>query len=238
MNYFTIFIFLSIIIIFSTSTNVVFGQIDPLSDISFFQSGELQTTENQFLISNEFNIRELSSGNIIRVSGQTIEGFPYITYSKISNGDINTRGVIFVNGKFVDLSFIENPIVPERIEKNNDLVLLVQYSQSVYSREYVQVDVKLYDKEQNKSNDYYQNYGYVADVDIKINITNANQEIIFSSNGTTNERGFFETRYLLPDNSIYETLTISINAENEESITSKILQVFSLGNPSKGGSSS
>jgi hypothetical protein len=53
---------------------------------------------------------------------------------------------------------------------------------------------------------------------------------VFSSNGITNDMGLFETKYLIPDNSKIETLTVAINAENENSSSSKILQAFALGN--------
>ena len=41
------------------------------------------------------------------------------------------------------------------VEKKEDILLLVKYSQRVYSEKIVFVDVKIYDKEQNKLNDFY-----------------------------------------------------------------------------------
>ena len=55
-----------------------------------------------------------------------------------------------------------------------------------------------------------------------------NQEF-YSSSGITNNKGFFETEFFIPDNSKRETLLVTINAENEDSKSSKILQIFSLG---------
>jgi len=203
------------------------AQIDPLTDISFFQTGELATSKNQFQISNELTIREFFNGNIIRVSGQTIEGFPYLTYSKISGNKIDTHDTIFIQGKFVNLLFIEKFIESEN-EKNNDLVVLIQYSQRIYSKQFVQIDVKIFDKEQNKFNDFNQNYGYIPNTNVDVVIINEENQIIFSSNGTTNDRGFFETQYLIPESSKRETLSVTINAENENSASSKILQVFNV----------
>ena len=210
--------------------NSAFAQIDPLVDIVFFQTGKLSTSDNQFHISNELAIREFFNGNIIRISGQTIEGFPYITYSKVLEDKIDTHGIIFINGKFTNLIFDEETIVEENIvEKNEDISLLVKYSQRVYSKEIAFIDIKIYDKVQNKLNDFNQNYGYISNTDINVQIANEDEQIVFSSNGTTNERGLFETQYLIPDNSKRETLTVEITAENENSMTSKILQIFSLG---------
>lgn len=105
-----------------------------------------------------------------------------------------------------------------------------------HSKQFIFIDVKIFDKEQNRYIDYNQNYGYVSNTNVNVNITDQNKQEIFSSVGITNDKGLFETKYLIPDNSKRETLTITINAENENSITSKILQVFTLGNiPNDGG---
>jgi len=214
-----------------------FADIDPLLDIEFLQSGILYSTENQFHISNELNVREFFNGNIIRVSGQTVEGFPYITYSKISNEKIDTHGAIFINGQFTKLSFIEKIIDAEQTEeKTDDLAIVTQYTQRAHSKQAIFVDIKIFEKEQNEYNDFYQNYGYITNTNIKVTITDGDNLEIFSSTGITNDKGLFETKYLIPDNSKRETLTITINAENDDSMSSKILQVFTLGNiPSDGG---
>ena len=238
MNFFVIFGIFVIFSIGSISINSVSGQIDPLSEIIFFQTGELHTNDNQFQISNEFTVREFFDGNIIRISGQTIEGFPYITYSKISDENIDTHGSIFINNQFQKLSFSENIIqTKQSVDKKDDLAIVVQYTQRAHSKQLIFVDVKIFEKEQNKNNNFNQNYGYISNTNIKVTITDDDNLEIFSSTGITNDKGLFETKYLIPDNSKKETLTITINAENDNSISSKILQVFTLGNiPSDGGS--
>jgi len=95
---------LSLVLVLGTPA---FGEIDLLSNIIFLDTGIIHSDDNQFQISNDMNTREFSNGKIIRVSGQTIEGFPYITYSKILEDKVNTHGIIFIGGKFVKLSFIE-----------------------------------------------------------------------------------------------------------------------------------
>ena len=52
---------------------------------------------------------------------------------------------------------------------------------------------------------------------------------VFSSSGVTNDFGFFGVEFLILDNSKRETLTVTINAENETSKLTKVLQIFSLG---------
>jgi phosphatidate phosphatase APP1 len=95
--------------------------------------------------------------------------------------------------------------------------------------------VKIFDKEQNKHNYFSQNHGQIPNVNVQVSITNENNQEVFSFEGITNDDGLIETKYLIPDNSGIETLTITINAENENSVSSKILQVFVLGNLSNNG---
>ncbi len=79
MKNYAILPILLILSISMISTDDVYGQVDLLSDILFLQTGEISTAESQFQISNDVEIREFFGGNIVRISGLTIEGFPYIT---------------------------------------------------------------------------------------------------------------------------------------------------------------
>ncbi len=230
--------FYIIIVIFSISTlgvftvNLASAQVDPLIDIIFLQTGELNTIENQFHISNEISIREFFNGNIIRVSGQTIEGFPYITYSKISDDKIDTHGMIFINGQFVDLTFVEKDSEKESVvEKQDNLSIIVKYSQRVYSKESVSLSIKIFEPIKNKLNDFYQNYGMISNTQIQVTVMDNNIEI-FSGEGTTNKNGLFEIEFINPVDKV-NTYTVTINAENENSMSTKILQIFNLGTSPK-----
>lgn len=230
MNFFTIFTILAIFVLGGYSVNSAHAEIDHLVDIEFFQTGVLNTLDNEFQLSNELVIREFSNGNIVRVSGQTVEGFPYITYSKISNDRIDTEGVIFVNGKFTDLLFKDKLIQKqENTEKKDDLAILVQYSSQVYSRTYAFISLKIFDEEKNPLNDYNQKDGVISNVNINVLVIDGRSQEFFSTNGTTNDSGFYETKFWIPDNYRRDTLTVTIHAENENSESSKILKVSTRG---------
>jgi len=220
------------------TVNFAFAQVDPLIDIEFLQTGVLNTSENQFHISNEIIIREFFNGNIIRVSGQVIEGFPYITYSKILEDKIDTHGMIFISGKFIDLDFEEKIIQEEVIvEKNDDLSILVQYTQRIYDKDFARIDIKIYDQEQNKLNDFYLNYGFVPNTNIEVIVIDEEEQEFYSTSGIINDKEILEIEFYIPENSKRETLTVTINAENENSKSSKILQIFSLGREADGSTS-
>ena len=116
------------------------------------------------------------------------------------------------------------------IEKQDDLAIIVQYTQKVFSNHLIKIDIKIFDGQQIKFNNYYQKYGHIPDTDIEVIIIDEDNQEFYSINGTTNDQGLYEVEYLLPSNSKDQALTVTINAENENSKSSKILQVFSLGN--------
>jgi uncharacterized protein YfaS (alpha-2-macroglobulin family) len=89
--------------------------------------------------------------------------------------------------------------------------------------------MKIFDEEQNKLNNFNQKDGTVPNVDIKVLVIDGRNQEFFSSNGTTDEKGFFETRFWIPDNYKRDSLTATIDAENENSKSSKILQMFTIG---------
>src|SRR3989304_1382792 len=100
--------FLALVILLSVGIpllNTVTAQRDPINDIEFIQTGKLFTDKKEFIISNEINIREFFDGKIVKITGYTVEGYPYITYSKINDSQITTRGKIFINSKFLPLVF-------------------------------------------------------------------------------------------------------------------------------------
>jgi len=239
MNFYTTFALFLIFTLGVFTINSASAEVDPLIDIDFLQTGELNTSENQFHISNEITIREFFNGNIIRISGQVIERFPYITYSKILEDKIDTHGMIFISGKFVDLNFDEKIIQEDLInEKKDDLAILVQYTQRIYDKSFARIDVKIYDTEQNRLNDFNLNQGFIPNTNIEVLVVDEDNQEFYSTSGITNDKGLLEIEFYIPENSKRETLTVTINAENENSKSSKILQVFSLGAEPDDGSSS
>ncbi|KAF6244594.1 hypothetical protein [Nitrosopumilus sp. b2] len=219
------------------SITTAFAEVDPLTEVSFMKTGTLHTNENKFQISNEITVREFFNGKIIRISGQTLEGFPYITYSKILNDDIQTHGIIFVGGKFVKLSFEETLPQKDELEKEDNLQILVQYTQRVHSQKTAHVDIKVYDPTQNKLNDFNLNYGFLANTSIEVIVLDEDGKKFHSSTGFTNNKGLFETEFYIPERYPRETLTVTINAEDQDSKSSKILQIFTLGAVPEHGSS-
>ena len=79
------------------------------------------------------------------------------------------------------------------------------------------------------SNNFNQNHGYIQNTNIKITVLGKNGQTFSSSEGITNERGFYNTEFFIPKNNQPETFTVIINAENDNSKSSKTIQIFNLG---------
>ena len=95
----------------------------------------------------------------------------------------------------------------------------------------------IFDKEQNKFNNYYQKDGRLPNTDIKILVLDGENQTFYSTNGTTSNFGFFETEFWIPDNYKRDLLIVKIDAENKNSKSSKILQIFTLANEPRGDNS-
>ena len=129
----------------------------------------------------------------------------------------------------------EEKIIQEEViaEKNQDISILVQYTQRIYEKNFARIDIKIYDIEQNRSNDFNLNQGFVTNTNIQVLVVDEENQEFYSTVGITNDKGLLEIEFYIPEKS-RETLTVTINAENENSKTSKILQIFTLGQPSDG----
>ena len=206
------------------------AQIDPINDVEFIQTGKLFTDKTEFIISNEINTREFFDGTIIRITGYTVEGYPYVTYSKINDSQITTHGKIFINSKFLPLVFEQQKISQiEKKEKLDDMSILVQYTERLYSGQTAKIDVKIFDINQNKSSNFNQNYGHIPNVNIKITVLDKNGQTFSLSDGITNERGFYNAQFFIPKNNQNGIFTVSIDAENDNSKSSKTIHILNLG---------
>jgi hypothetical protein len=209
------------------------AQIDPINDIKFIQTGKLFTDKKEFVISNEINIREFFDGKIVKITGYTVEGYPYITYSKINNQQITTHGKIFTNNTFLLLIFDQQKISQiekiEKKEKSDNILILTQYTEKLYSGQTAKIDMKIFDKDQNKSNNFNQNYGYIPNTNIKITVLDKNGQTFSSSEGITSDRGFYNAQFFIPKNNQNVIFTVIIDAENDNSKLSKTIQIFNLG---------
>ncbi|KKL07594.1 hypothetical protein LCGC14_2584450, partial [marine sediment metagenome] len=175
-------------------------QIEPESS-PLLESGIISTKNKDYMISNDFDIRQFFFGKILRMSGTTSDGNFYYVYHRIIDDEISLRGKIFLDGKFVPLEF--NKISKQVTEESStsteqpEMKILVQQSERIYWEKNYGITIRVFDAELNKFDDFNQNWGYLSDIDVLVEITNPENEPLTSFKGKTDSNGTFEAGFLV-----------------------------------------
>jgi len=210
-------------------------QIEPESS-PILESGIISTKNKDYIISNDFDIRQFFYGKILRISGTTIDGNFYYVYHRIIDDEISSRGKIFLDGKFVPLEFNKKP---EQVTKESSMPLeqpemkiLVQQTERVYWKENFDITIRVFDAKLNTLNDFNQNWGYLADVDVIVEIFNPENELLTSFEGKTDQTGNFEAGFFIFNKTLKEVYTVKISVGPENNQTTETLSMVVLGDRS------
>ena len=210
-------------------------QIEPESS-PILESGIISTKNKDYIISNDFDIRQFFYGKILRISGTTIDGNFYYVYHKIIDDEISSRGKIFLDGKFVPLEFNKEP---EQVTKESSMPLeqpemkiLVKQTERVYWTENFDITIRVFDAKLNTLNDFNQNWGYLADVDVMVEIFNPENELLTSFEGKTDQTGNFEAGFFIFNKTLKGVYTVKISVGPENNQTTETLSMVVLGDRS------
>lgn len=219
----------------------VFSQeIDLVSSSKVLKSGTISTESKDYTISNDLNIRQFFYGKILRMSGTTIDGNFYYVYHRIIDDEISLRGKIFLDGKFVPLEF--NKISEQVTEESStsaeqpEMKILVQQSERIYWEKNYGITIRVFDVELNKFDDFNQNWGYLSDIDVLVEITNPENEPLTSFKGKTDSNGTFEASFLVFHKTMKGEYAVKISVGSENNQATKTLSMFILGDSSDSGS--
>jgi len=214
-------------------------QIEPESS-PILESAIISTKNKDYIISNDFDIRQFFYGKILRISGTTIDGNFYYVYHKIIDDEISSRGKIFLDGKFVPLEFNKEP---EQVTKESSMPLeqhemkiLAQQTERVYWTENFDITIRVFDAKLNTLNDINQNWGHLSDIDVLIEITNPENEPLTSFKGKTDHNGTFEAGFLVFHKTLKGEYIVKISVGPENNQTTETLSMFVLGDKSGDGS--
>lgn len=187
----------------SIVTGVFFTYFDAQSAFGFeenilaLQTGIISTNNNDYAISQEFEVRIFQNGKIMRLSGLTTTGEQYYFYQKSVGDDIIVRGKIYVNGAFVSIIFKEDLLEQKTQQPETKLVMAVKLSQYTYSNYQFVISVKVFDAEQNPSPNYNQRTGVLENVFVNVTITDRFDEFVTTLSGNTDSTGVFQEKYLV-----------------------------------------
>ena len=218
---------------------MAFSQQIELESSTILESGIISTKNKDYIISNDFNIRQFFYGKILRISGTTIDGNFFYVYHRILDDEISSRGKIFLDGKFVPLEFNKEP---EQVAKESSMPLeqpemkiLVQQTERVYWTESFGITIRVFDAKLNTLNDFNQNWGYLADVDVIVEIFNPENEFFTSFKGKTDKTGNFEAGFFVFHKTLKGEYTVKISVGPENNQTTETLSMFILGDKSESG---
>ena len=176
------------------------------------ETGLVSTSSKDYRISNQFEIRHIWPVELMRMSGVTVEGYPYYIIHKMNFKDLEISGKILVNGKTI--SIINNIIVetpPVVVEEIKEPILTVEEDpipnkavmlqpQSTYWRGTYNINIKVFEADQNSRNDYWYRSYLVPDVPIVVDITHENGNHLTTIHGKTDQSGHFEGQHYIVEN--------------------------------------
>ena len=174
---------------------LIIQEIYSQEELLLLNNGVISTASNDYSISSNFEIRVFHDGELIRIKGITTSGYPYYVFQKISDGDTELRGKIFINGKMHSIvnkvSYIQEP----EPEPETEMLILIDHSSSSYYTESYNVITKVFDASQNPLKLFEYNSGLLEGIDIQIILTDPDGNVFRTYNGETNALGYFDERF-------------------------------------------
>ena len=70
-----------------------------------FQNSVVSTPSEDYEISGDFEVRVLQDGELVRVKGITVDGYPYYTYQRMIDDEPKLFGKIFIDGKPIQVVY-------------------------------------------------------------------------------------------------------------------------------------
>jgi len=219
------------------SDNSVFAAEE---DSVILQAGVISTEKKDYIISNDFEIRVIQEGKLLRISGTTADGFPYYAYQRTSNEDISLYGKVIVNGEFVQIiknvtlvqSKVQEPV--ETVEeipipsKPEMLVLVQQSDRKEYGYAYT-LTAKVFDAKINSNQEFYSSDGKLEGIKVTVTISDSEGNLLTSFDGLTDVYGQYDTSYLWGYNDARGTYTVTLVADNGETTVTQNYETAYLG---------
>jgi hypothetical protein len=168
-----------------------------------FQSGIISTENRDYAISNNFEMRIIQDGRIMRLSGITTTGEIYYVFQKIVDSNTIVKGKILVNDKFIPIiqsrSVVEEKQIVD-IKQSMPIKMVISQPHDIYWRQIYTINVKIFEADKNPLNDYWFKEYLVPNIPILIDINHESGRHLTTIEGTTNEDGYFKGQYYVRDN--------------------------------------
>jgi hypothetical protein len=166
-------------------------------NFTILQTGIISTSYTDYQISNNFDLRILHDGKLMRIVGITTSGYPYYAYQKIIDDEKILNGKILVDGKFIPIVQRYEPVQEEiKTNKQKEVIVLIKQPHHGYYYDSYVITAKSFEAKLNPRADVYQNWGYVDGVKINVTLTKRFGDILTSFGGETNQFGTYTGKYI------------------------------------------
>lgn len=145
------------------------------------------------------------------------------------SGSMNTpSGKISLKGSSV-LSTDYVPPVKEQelvIEKSPEILLLSSHYNTAFFKGYYSIDAKVFYKDKNPFDNYYQKGGQVMGAEISVTITGPEGDILDVFQGSTDKFGYFGETMIIPENIVSGMYSVTVTASKDGATDSDELSVY------------
>jgi len=205
-----------------TISPLIIQEIYSQEELLLLNNGVISTATNDYQISSNFEIRVFHDGELIRIKGITTSGYPYYAYQKMTDGDTELRGKIFIDGKMRSIvnkiSYIQEPekktpYIQEPEKKNLAVTVDSRLISQFYDRYFIKVRVFDADvnpnPETSRSND-----GILFGIPVNATLIRPTGETIAIMEGTTDSFGYYEGSYLWGFNDLRGDYGVNLDVDN------------------------
>jgi len=221
MSYLSCFIlpgFLGILAI--TISPLIIQEIYSQEELLVLNNGLISTPSNDYQISGNFEIRIFHDGELIRIKGVTVSGYPYYVYQKMIDGNPVLKGKIFIDGnpfsvitKYISSIKQEQEEEQPQVEYDKKIDVKVQQSTYGYYYDSYKINVKIFDSELNSKPVFYDFEGVIEDSTVNVSLKHDSGVIVANVTGNSDIGGLFEGKYRwgYNDPTGHYTVTLNVN---------------------------
>ena len=199
-------------------------------------TGNVTTATDSYSISDNIEIRHIYPGEMMRISGTLDNGYPFYAIQK----DSTVSGTLFTeNGPQLVVSGPVHALVPGPGTSVENLVDSIQDQEvkavvliphHTYWRQFLNVNVKVFDAAANPLNDYWFKSNLVANIPVLIEISHESGTHLGTIEGITDDNGYFQASQYITENLVRDgKYIVHLEIGDESNIQVQELNTFVRG---------
>lgn len=116
-------------------------------------------------------------------------------------------------------SLSKQPTLIETEPDATPITLIAKHPERVHLQKSYTFLIRVYDAKENPKDNFYQNWGYLSNVNVTATIFGSDGNVVRSFSGLTNNFGYFSDGFFVPSNFRVGTYTTQIMAEKDGALS-------------------